>query len=378
MSQPTAALPLGSELVRKKWVREGLIQSASKSFWNPVTGTSKNSIVYQCNNESADAGHTVVFDFSGNISGKVVKGKDTAFGKGEEKLKFSDKLTVERYRIPVDNGDKFDGVNIGDLNITQHSDSRAKLADLFVRFKDQSLFDAAQGNLGQAPSHTIALNALDYNNLLDIETTLKTSTGFSSGGMRRPLEPFITSEGRPMWLFVCDAASLKKLKQSSNYQAIVSNADVRGNDNRLIKGVVGRLGNLVIVEADSFFGNTAGTARGWDLAASSIEIAGLRQYNGASAATAPWSGQTGFEASGANLTSRNLILGAGALQLGFGKMPDYKFQESTDFGITSESALEVWMETRKTHLKAETSDYKQAKVAGIDYGVVAVDVKVGA
>ena len=59
-----------------------------------------------------------------------------------------------------------------------------------------------------------------------------------------------------------------------------------------------------------------------------------------------------------------------------GKMPDYKFQESQDFGIKSESALEVWMETRKTKLKAENKDYKQAKVADIDHGVVTVDVKV--
>ena len=46
---------------------------------------------------------------------------------------------------------EFDGVDIGDLSITQHSDSRSKLGDQFIRFKDQSLFDAAQGNLNQTP-----------------------------------------------------------------------------------------------------------------------------------------------------------------------------------------------------------------------------------
>ena len=75
--------------------------------------------------------------------------------------------------------------------------------------------------------------------------------------------------------------------------------------------------------------------------------------------------------------SRGVILGAGALQIAFGKMPDYRWQPSQDFAIKSESALEVWTEVRKTHLKAENANYKAAKVADIDYGVVTVDVQVG-
>ena len=63
--------------------------------------------------------------------------------KGEQKKKFSDKITVDRYRLVADNGDSFDAVNIGDLSISQHSDSRIKLGDLFTRFKDQALFDTA-------------------------------------------------------------------------------------------------------------------------------------------------------------------------------------------------------------------------------------------
>jgi hypothetical protein len=38
------------------------------------------------------------------------------------------------------------------------------------------------------------------------------------------------------------------------------------------------------------------------------------------------------------------------------------------------------METRKTYLQIESTDnndYKQAKVANIDYGVIAVDVQIG-
>lgn len=381
----TGVVPLGSDLKRKKWMREGLIQAASKSFWSPLTGSTKDAVVYQENNISASEGHTVVFDYDGNLSGKAIKGKTTAFGKGEQKRKFSDKITVERYRLVVDNGDKFDGVDIGDLNINEHSDSRNKLGDLWTRFKDQSLFDAAQGNYIinktgaiQAPSHVIDLGTtFNFNTLLDIEKTLRTSNGFTTGGVRRPLDPYMVNDGEPCWLFVVDAAMANLLrKDTAGYQTIVRSGDVRGSSNRNIKGVIGKLGSLLIVEASQFFGSTSGIVPGWGLDDSEIEIAGLRQYDGASPGSAIWTGQEGFDYSSANLHSRGLIMGKGALQCAMGKMPDYLFQKSQDFGIKSESALEVWMEVQKTNLKAENQKYKQAKISDLDYGLVAVDVAV--
>lgn len=374
----TAVVSLTSDLVRKKWMREGLVQAASKSFWSPLTGASKNSVVYQVNNTSAAEGHTVVFDYSGNISGKAIKGKDTAFGKGETKRKFSDKITVDRYRLVVDNGDEFDAVNIGDLSISQHGDSRSKLGDLWIRFKDQSLFDSSQGLLGQAPSHLIDLGTtFTFNVLLDIERTIKTSNGFTTGAVRRPLDAFTTEDGEPMWLFVLDTAMANILRQdTAGYQTIVRSGDVRGSQNRNIKGIIGRMGKLLLVEADQFFGNTTGTTLGWGLNDSEIEISGLRQYDGADPATAQWTGQEGFDYASADLHSRGLIMGAGAMQLAMGKMPDYHFQASQDFGITSESALEVWMETQKTNLTAENTDYSNAKIANLDFGVIAVDLEV--
>ncbi len=355
-----------------------MVQAASKSFWSPLTGSTHDAIVYQVNNTSAKEGHTVVFDFSGNITGKAKKGKETAFGQGEAKRKFSDKITVDRYRLVVDNGDEFDAVDIGDLRITQHSDSRSKLSDLFIRFKDQSLFDAAQGGLGQAPTHIIDLGTtLNFDTLTDLETTIKTSQGFTTGGIRRPLDPYRTESGEPIWLFVIDAAMAALIrKDTAGYQTIVRSGDVRGNNNRNIKGIIGKLGALLIVQADQFFGETSLLVQGWGLNDSEIEISGLRQYDGADPTTALWTGQTGFSYASANLHSRGLIMGAGALQCAFGKHPDYKWQPSEDFAITSESLLEVWMETQKTNLVAENEVYKQAKIANLDYGVVCVDVQV--
>lgn len=379
----TGIVDMNSDLVRKKWMREGLIQSASTSFWSPMTGNSRDAIVYQENNETSGSGHTVVFDFKGNLSGKGVKGKDTARGKGEQKRKFSDKITVERYRLVVDNGDKFDGVNIGDLSINEHTESRSMLGDLFTRFKDQSIFDAAQGNIitnedgKQEPSHVIDLQStFNFNTLVDIENTLRTSQGFTTGGVRRPLVPYRTKDGKAMWLYVIDSAMATMLrKDTAGYQTLIAQGDVRGSNNRNISGIVGKLGSLLIVEADNFFGATSGDATtGWHMNDSEIELSGMRQYDQTNDA---WTGQEGFDYA-STIRSRGLLLGAGGLQMAMGKMPDYKYKTSDDFDIDSESAVEFWMEVRKTHLKAENKDYKQAKVANIDHGVVVTDLTVSA
>ncbi len=387
----TGVVSIDSDLVRKKWMREGLVQAASRSFWAPITGSTKSSVVFQANDENSGSGHTVVFDYDGNMSGKAVKGKTTAFGKGEQKKKFSDKVTVERYRLVADNGDKFDGVNIGDLSINEHSDSRRKLGDLWVRFKDQALFDAGQGLLTtnddglQTPSHIIdGGTTFDFGTLLDIEKVLMTSNGFTTGGVRRPLDPYTYYRGdkgaqgeEPCWLFVIDAAMANLLRKDvAGYQTIMKDSDIRGQNNRNIKGVIGKVGHLLVVQADQFFGETEGTTSGWGLDDSEIEMCGLRQYDGADPATALWTGQTGFDYASTTLHSRGLLMGKGALQCAMGKMPDYKWQPSQDFAIKSESALEIWMETRKTHLKAENKKYKQAKISDLDYGVVAFDVQV--
>lgn len=381
----TGQVRLDSDLKRKQWMREGLVQASSKSFWSPLTGNTMDSVVFQAKKDGAKEGHTVVFDFDGNLSGKARKGKETAYGTGEQKRKFSDKLTVERYRLVADNGDVFDGVDIGDLTINQHTDSRTKLGDLFVRFKDQALFDAAQGvtvtqtGVVQTPSHTIDLGStFTWNVLTDIEKTLKTSVGFTTGGVRRPLKPYMTKNGEPVWLYVIDAAMAAILrKDTAGYQNILRSADVRGPDNRLIKGVIGKIGALLIVEADLFFGYTEGTTSGFGFNDSEIEMAGLRQYDGANPTTALWTGQEGFDYNSTNLHSRGVILGAGALQLAFGKQPDYKFQESQDFSITAESCVEFWMEAQKTKLKQESgAAYKGAKISEMDFGVVVTDLEV--
>ncbi len=381
MADGTGKVDIGSPLVRKAWMSEGLIQKAGTSFWAPYKGKTFDSIIMAKNDISASKGHTVTFDFDGNLSGKPVKGNSTAKGTGEQKKKFSDSLTVADYRYVVDNGTSFDGVNIGDLSINSHSDSRNKLADLWVRSEDQAYFDLAQQEADYGLRIAKASYDLDF--IGKLEVAVKTGTGFINQAgtaiteKRVPLKPFKLSNGEPVWLYVIDVTAKAAFIKAAG--TVLQAADVRGNENRLISGVIGKIGSFLIVEAQSFFGDSGADAITSDdgyynYDSTGVEIQGLRQAvrsGSAGSYTYKWSGQTGFTT--ANI-SRGVVLGAGAFQKANGMMPDYKY-EGTDFDKFSESCLETWCAAKPSKLVIENSDYADGKVAGYNYGIVFVDVE---
>ena len=371
MADGTAKVDINSDLKRKAWLREGLLQGASKSFWAPYTGLTKDSIVMQATTSTATEGHTVVFDMDGALAGKPVKNNETAKGTGEQKKRFSDKLTVDSYRYVVDNGTAFDGVDSGNLAITQHSDSRTKLNDLWIRSKDQAFFDLAQ----QSTTHGISLSTFTLGDMFDVEQVCKKGVGFdTTNGIskRLPLAPYMTVDGKPVWLWVMDVATKVKFLNTSGVQNLLAQADLRGSQNMLFKSVIGKIGNFVFVESDDFFGSVDGeiiTDGYYNYNNVAVQQAGLRQYDVTNTA---WTGEEGFDPA-STLKSRNIILGAGAFQYGRGMEPDYSYEES-DFGKFSESCMEVWCASKLTQLKAESSDYKDRKAAGYSYGSIFVDV----
>ena len=369
----TGKVNINSELVRKRWMLQGMIQASATSFWGPYTGSSESSIVRQQTNTTASGGHTVVFQSRGNYTAQPIQGRETAYGKGGDKQLFSDRLQVERYRIPIGNGDVFDSTEVANLAISQHSDSRKLLSDLFVRVKDQAIFDSLQGLQGEAPTHSFDITKFDYNALQDLATNLQTGTNYSTGDRRMPLAPYKMANGENCWILIIDPFMATELRKDSNYQAISYTGDMRGSQNRIFTGVIGKIGSLLIVESPVHYGTSTATDNGIILLNQvSTEIAGLRTRD----SDGKWSGQPGFNHSSATRLSRGLLLGRGAIHMAFGKHPDYLFQESLDFKITSESAIEYWFGLKKAKLTAENEDYKDGKVAGVDVGVITVDFNI--
>ena len=374
----TAFVAYDSDLIRQGWVKEGLIQVAAQSFWAPYTGASGEAVVYQKNMTSISEGNLMVFDYDGYLTGEMALDREQAWGKGEGKRKFSSALKIRRGRIPVNNGDRFKGKEIGDLSITEHGDSRRKLADLWIRHKDQGHFDAVQGRLDSLDNSHIfrpnkrasvgALTATDvmsYDYLLELNEMMLEGNGFAKGGQRMPLKPFTIQSGEVVWNLLLDNTAFFQLKKDKRFQDLVAQGDVRGMNNFLFKGRPIQIGQLMVSVAPIFFGTSTDRRVG----KTKPEISGFRKID----EDGKYTGEKDFGATGKKIAARSVLLGAGALQYGMGMEPDYNLEFSPDHKITSESLLEVWFNVQKTQLLPESVDYDVAKIGNMDYGVIAVD-----
>jgi len=390
----TAKLPITSKLVRNTWVKKGLVQKQSLSFWSPLKGTTLDACIVQSQTSSADDGHTIVMDYTGNYAGAARKGKEKAYGYGGVKLQFSDKITSERLRYPINNGDAFSGKEVGNLAITEHANSISLLSDNFVRQNDQFFFDCGQGYLrGEKPTHAflpggktaskdlVSGDVMGYDEFLALETAEKTGKGWTIGGNRRPMKPYqggTENNGAnpaPVYLHILTALQAANLKQDTVFKSIVSQGDVRGRDNMLLSGSIGRVGNSVYMEAPSYHGEEDEVGNN-GLGKSVVEMSGLRRIKVKADGTELFEGTEAYDAevtAGTKVIDRGLIIGAGAFSEGIGMDPDYKYKSSEDFDIDSESVLEWWGNVQATILKPENGDYKSAKIGNMTFGLAYFD-----
>lgn len=378
----TAFVDYNSDLIRKGWVKEGLVKNAAKSFWAPYTGNSGESVVYQKNMTSVSEGNHIIFDYDGYLTGEMALDREQAWGKGEGKRKFSSSLKIRRGRLTVNNGDKFNGKEIGDLSITEHGDSRRKLADLWTRQKDQAHFDSIQGRLDNLDNSHIyrpndratigdltATDVMSYDYILELNEMMLEGDGFVTGGKRMPLKPFEIQNGEVVWNLLLDNTAFFQLKKDTRFQDLVAQGDVRGMNNFLFKGQPVQIGQLMVSVAPIFFGTSTDRRVG----KTKPEIAGFRKKD----EDGNYTGETGFGASTKIIAARSVLLGASAMQYGMGMEPNYNLEFSPDHKITSESLLEVWFNVQKTQLLPESADYDDARIGNMDYGVIAVDTYAG-
>lgn len=404
MNGQTGFVFFGSDAERKKWVLDNLNQRSYRSYTSGLIGGNSKSIIHQINQTNSDEGHRVTFQNRGLTLGNWKKDKETVIGTGENKQIYTDNVEVSRWRVEVQNGDKFDAKNIGDLSLAAHADSMADLSSIYVRDMDQAFFDVAQ----QSASHRIKLaRGFNFESFYEIESIIKSGEGYINNDTDTPitkrraiLEAF-TAEGGTQaagvsnelitdkYIMFIDPYMKSMLYRDAKFQTLMANADIRGNDNRLINGVVGRVGSIILVEVPLFHGVTRSKRVGdfieKDIKASNafthqfdkhkVVTQGLRTYTadgGAAWQPKSWLGDM-VAAPGTDKYSRAIIVSAGAMMRAVGRLPEYQLAESPDYKISSASMLEVWQGFKARYLKAETGD--NANIAGTSYGIVSVDVK---
>jgi len=376
----TNVVPLDSELKRKSWLLEGLLQTKANSLFSGLRGSSSDSVIFVKTDLSKGAGHEVVFQFDGKATGAAKRGKARLRGNEEQKKLFSDKIRVERLRHGLDNGDEFDAIEVNNLNASQHGHSRGLLANWYIEQRDQAIIDAGQGFLNSENlTHWISPSAansagitvadkMSYDFILDAEQVIKDGIGFradSKTDTRMPLEPVTIEGGQKKFIWFIDSSMSRQMRQDADMKSIFSQGSIRGANNEIIKGAIGTLGIFLFVELPTYMGKVED--RG--MYGTNVEVVGLRKYN---VATGKYSGETGANAAGV-VSMRSFIVGKKAFQEAFGKMPDYKFKSSDDYDIDTGSAIELYAKTQKCILAAENGDYNEAVAAGYNFGVIGVE-----
>ena len=329
MAQPqmTGLVQPGSTLERNEWVVKGMIQASANAIWTPWISNKGNGLINQAWDFSAGESKVVTMDYDGHLVGTPVQGKEVALGRGETKRKFSNNLTIDYFRFTVDNGRWFDATKIDATKLTSHTDSRNKLADLWIRWRDQWIFDMMQGftengDITYEPSHQIVIDGtagFGYNEFIAIGNIVKLSrfgrskerddtvSNFDSeknfvkisqfpvrplmesggygkpvshiyvrGKKRTPLKAYTKQGEQPCWyLFVDDTVKAMMLRDPA-LQRLLRDTEPRGN-NRLMTPMIGKIGNIKIVEMPTHFGTSQklGDRRPKH---QSVEMAGMRQF----------------------------------------------------------------------------------------------------
>ena len=256
-----------SKLQRTEWVMQSLLDRKQQSLFNGFIGNSEESLIYQKNMADARNGNNVVFDYNGNLVTKGFVGSARAVGNGENRKRFVSDLKLERVRYVINNGDKFDARNTGQLSSEQLAPSRDLLNGNFIRSKDQSIINACQGILGskklthiispsekhhiEAGNLTSAEDKWGFNFIQGLDYKLTEGDGFSKGTRRSPLKPF---NGK-YYVFLDNTAHYQLLQDEASRQ-IFRNADIRGSENVMLRNSIGSFGNLVFIKMPTFAGET--------------------------------------------------------------------------------------------------------------------------
>lgn len=249
-------------LTKKAWEEKLFRDSVKESYFSKFTSSGSDSIVQEKTQLAKDKGDEITIGLRMRLAGTGVTEGQVLEGNEEKLSTYSMKVTLKQYRHAV----RDDGAMSRQRAMFNVSDeSRTALKDWMTEKIDQIQFDelgigsgstanpskifykTSSGVLatGTAATAKSALTTADGKLTLTMISFLKTWA--LTGGARAyiPLRP-VKIEGKPYYVLLTHPDAVYDLRQDTNFQQAMRDAEVRGKDNPLFTGAVAIWDGVVI------------------------------------------------------------------------------------------------------------------------------------
>lgn len=149
---------LNDPKARKLWSADLMVSIAKKSYWTrKMMGKGSETalpVMIQTDLEQ-EAGDTISYDLSVQLTGEPIEGDAKAEGKGEKLDFFTDKVFIDQARKPVSCGGKMSRKRtVHDLRKV----GKARLTDYWARFFDELFFMYVAGSRGINADYSVPLS----------------------------------------------------------------------------------------------------------------------------------------------------------------------------------------------------------------------------
>lgn len=272
-------VPFGSPLAAKRWSNDLAVETLSASYFNrKFIGKSDTYVIEQKTELEGDAGDTISFDLSVQLRGRPVSGDNRAEGREENLRFFSDQVLIDQLRKPVSAGGKMSRKR------TVHQlrkVAKARLAEFWSEYFDQMVFIYLSGARGINEDFYEAtdyaghagnpIQSPDAAHIMFGGSATSAATITAADTMTRDLIERASTKAKMMRALDVNVANLRPitLEGGEDHYAIVMSplqehqlrtsqgtnswtelqkaaATAEGSKNKLFKGALGMIDNIVL------------------------------------------------------------------------------------------------------------------------------------
>ncbi len=251
---------LDTDVETKKDYDEQVMRETQKaSYFDKFKKKDGSSIIFTKQNLLKGQGDTIYFYLTKKLDDSQYFTQGQTITGNEQKLdSFRDSVSLEERSIAV----AYEGGLSEKRPVFQISDeSHRALVEAGASHMDQMCFDALYAGtptkifqMAATPAAGGTVGAILATDLLTPKKISYIKTGALTG-WNRSQEPFkpVMIDGKPHYVILTHPDALFDLKQDSQYQQYLRDAEIRGKDNPLFTGAVALVDGVIIHESERIF-----------------------------------------------------------------------------------------------------------------------------